>query len=237
MIDFNGQNVPLHGVIQISFENAAHRLHGIYRDGLRGHGNFRFPTQGNMNQCVDFQYHGPRLLCGAWSAFQKTYINVRYATQIVDDNAAVGHFVNQDSMAAMDEPLLDDEIARQNLDRIFSEVINSASPAIDGNAIHGLCSLFQTCGEAFKKMASEQPGQVNRALVFQVAVLNSLNRWLGWNGAAYPEGWPLSKRTNADFLCGLTAKIWDIPIARNTLMQDQIPIEWLLAWFHNQPNA
>lgn len=237
MIDFNGQNVPLHGVIQISFEKASHRLHGIYRDGLRGHDKFQFPAQSNQNQCVDFQYHGPRLLCGVWSAFQKTYINARYSTQVVDDNAAVGHFVNQDSMVAMDEPLLDDENAHQNLDRIFSAGINSASPAIDGYGIHGLCFLFQTCGAAFQKMADEQPGQINRSLIFRVAVLNSLNRWIGWNGAAHPAGWPLSERANADLLCGLTARIWDAPVARKTLMQDQIPVEWLLAWFHNSPNA
>jgi hypothetical protein len=237
MIDFNNQNVPLRGVIQISFENATHRLHGIYSDGFRGHGNFRFPAHGNQNQCVDFQYHGPRSLCTVWSAVQKTYVSARYSSQIVDDNAARGHFVNQDSMAAMGEALVDDENARQNLDRIFTAAITSVSPAIDGNGIHGLCFLFRTCGVAFKKMAVEQPGQINRCLIFQVAVLNTLNRWLGWNGATYPEGWPLSERANADLLCGLTARIWDIPVARNTLMQDQIPIEWLLAWFHNQPNA
>lgn len=234
---FNGQGGPLHGGMEISFDNTAHRLHGVYREGLRGHGNFRFPAQNNQNQCLDFQYHGQRALCGVWSGAAQHYVRAPYTTRIVDDSAAIGHFVNQDPMDDLPEAIFEDGNARPSFDQIFNAALMSASPVIDRNDIKGLCYLFQTCGLAFQKIADEQPSQINRSLIFQVAVLNALNRWLGWNGSAYPEGWPLSERANADLLCGLTARIWDIPVARITLMQDQIPTEWLLAWFHNSPNA
>jgi hypothetical protein len=232
-LEFNRQDGSLHGVIQISFEQARHRLHGIYRDGFRGHGNFRFPAQNNQNQCLDFQYHGQRALCGVWSKSTQHYVSAPYTTEIVDDNAAIGHFVNQDPMGDLPEAIVEDGNARQILDQIFNAALTSASSVIYGNDIQGLCYLFQTCGTAFREMANKNPSQVNRSLIFQVAVLNSLNRWLGWNGAPYPDGWPLLERANADLLCGLTARIWDIPVARKTLMQDQIPVEWLLAWFSN----
>jgi hypothetical protein len=236
-LDFNGQNGPLHGVIRISFIGAEKNLHGVYRDGFRGHGSFRYPAQNNPNQSLNFSYHGRRLLRGVWDANAANFVNAAYTSQVVDDNAAIGHFVRQDPMEGLQESIVGDGISRPNLDVMFTNAIASASHTIDGNGICGLCHLFRISWEAFRVMADAQPGQVNRDLIFQVAVLNALNRWLGWNGAAYPDGWPLSERVNADLLCGLTARIWDEPVARKTLMQDQIPVEWLLAWFHNSPNA
>jgi hypothetical protein len=218
-VTFNGRDGPLKGILKIAIgAGHGHRIHGIFADGFHGHGGF-----GHDNICFD--YHKRTRLIRHNGALP-------YFSAVANENDVRGFFI--DAMEGMSESLLDDDEDREMLKRLSDDAIRAATPAIDCAGIPGICRLLSICVIEFRKLSQSAQGQLNRAIIFEVAVLNALNRWLGWNKGAYPEGWPLVNRQNADFLCGVTAKIWDDPLARRTLMKDQKPIEWLLAWFHNQ---
>ena len=109
---------------------------------------------------------------------------------------------------------------------LSGEVIGTA-------ADRSLGHLFAICAEGFKELAAEDETQVNRLIIYQLAVINRLHAWLGWNDAnAYPAGWHLSNPLDYDFVCAVASQVWQSPACRKALSKDMVPIEWMLAWFH-----
>jgi len=192
-------------------------LHGVYPEGVRIHGNpDPLPTA--------FLYHGRNQI--RFNNAGDLPLRVR----VKNENAARAFFV--DNMESFEEALTENDRAVNDLNLLFEDVIRASAPAVGGPQDRGLGFLFTTCSEAFEELAQKDATQLNRHFIFQVAVINCLNRWMGWNSQPFPGHWPLHDRRRYRLLCALNYRIWTQPIAKKTLMQDMIPIEWLLAWFH-----
>jgi hypothetical protein len=192
-------------------------LHGVYPEGVRVHGNpDPLPTS--------FLYHSRNQI--RFNNAGDSLLRVR----VKNENAARAFFV--DNMESFEEALTENDTAVNDLNLLFEDVIQASAPAVGGPQERGLGFLFTTCSEAFEELAQKDTTQLNRHFIFQVAVINCLNRWKGWNSRPFPDHWPLHDRRRYRILCALNYRIWTQPIAKRTLMQDMIPIEWLLAWFH-----
>jgi len=110
-----------------------------------------------------------------------------------------------------------------NIGQIFKDGIK-----VTNSEFQDILSIME---EEYDFSSQNDSDQVNRPVIFRVAVLSRLHAWLGWNSASYPAGWPLSNPADYNEVAGVVDAAWSRPECRKALMKDMISAEWMLTWF------
>jgi hypothetical protein len=124
---------------------------------------------------------------------------------------------------------------REQLQNAFCLALNVAEAVVGGKHDRGLYLMFTLAANGFRDWEDRS----NRLVIFQAAVLCRLHAWLGWrepastNDPVYPGNWPMSEQGNYDLVCRIVRAAWHDTDMRKVLINDLIPVEWMLAWFHN----
>jgi len=198
-------------------------FHGFVYD--REHRIMRIHVCGGAAFTTAFQYHDQMTIHDAHGNPR------RFRLQVNEDAIARAFFV--DNMPGAIEALALQPADHHRLEEIFARTLTLSAGAIGSAEDRSLGHLFAICAEGFRELAAEDETQVNRLTIYQLAIINRLHAWLGWNGAtAYPAGWPLSNPLDYDFICAIASQVWQSPACRKALSKDMVPIEWMLAWFH-----
>ena len=138
-----------------------------------------------------------------------------------------------DTIPAHDHHILADAAGQQAMQALFTNCLLSARSlvGIDGDGEYGLARMFSLSNTGFGEMAQDDSAQVNRAVLFQAAVLSRLHARLGL-APSYPVGWPLSQPQHYQQVCSVIREAWFCDHCRQALMCDLIPVEWMITWFH-----
>jgi hypothetical protein len=202
--------------------------HGFGKEQRRGEEVYFLKLHGGRKLVLEsFSYHGP-------IQFSKPdHRTCRIRMAICSELAASRYFAASDQMAEDSRTIFDNCLEQDALERIYQDVL-SLSGAVLGEDSDGLRVMLQICGDTYRDLALKESGQTNRAAIFQLAVICRLHAWHGWReGDQYPSGWPLSDQLNYGLVCVLLARCWQrVDTCRTTLIKDLVPIEWLIAWFH-----
>ncbi|MEI6389836.1 MAG: hypothetical protein WCT12_01915 [Verrucomicrobiota bacterium] len=138
-----------------------------------------------------------------------------------------------DRIQEHDHHMLAAAAGQETMRNLFGECLISAQAmvGIDADEEYGLARMFSLASARFVEMAQMDESQANRALLFQAAVLSRLHARLGL-AQAYPHDWPLSQPQNYQQVCGVIREAWFCEDCRQALMDDLIPVEWMITWFH-----
>jgi hypothetical protein len=202
--------------------------HGFGKEQRRGEEIYFLKLHGGRKLVLEsFSYHGPIQFS---KPDHRTY---RIKMVVGEEIAAARCFARSDRMPADERAVFDNDREKEALELIYQEVLR-LSDFVLGQDSNGLSRLLSICGDAYRDLAVKESGQTNRAAIFQLAVICRLHAWHGWReGDQYPSGWPLSDRLNYGLVCVLLARCWQrVDTCRTTLIKDLVPIEWLIAWFH-----
>lgn len=202
--------------------------HGFDKERRRGEEVHFLKLHGERKLVMDsFCYHGPVQFS---KPDQRT---CRIKMVVGEEIAAARYFARSDRMPADERAIFDNDGEQEALERIFQEVLR-LSDSVLGQDCNGLSRLLCICGDAYRDLAVKESGQTNRAAIFQLAVISRLHAWNGWRqGDLYPSGWPLIDQSHDGLVCVLLARCWQrVDTCRPILIKDLVPIEWLIAWFH-----
>jgi len=211
---------------------------GIYRNGIGirdiqiGIGNVccRLCNDGNARREIAITYHDDNVIVRTPFGHGP----VKFVGYLPDgrDNDFL-HFMLDGEYVGEESILQDND--RDQLKEVFDRAIVSADNVIGKPVDRGLGFMFTLASNGF----ADWEDKPIRADIFRAAVICRLHAWLGWRGLPggpppqYPQDWPLSEPANYDLVCRVIRDAWMNDTLRKLLVKDLIPVEWMLAWFHN----